>query len=379
MSLLRDGDLRIKGRDMASFFGPPPTKIAPPPTIKIGAVPQITGFNVAPRTGSGYGSGMSFGTSSRYATRPAVPAPIASLPTGTTARPPAPTAPVAPVASQVQQPVVAPAAPVPQQEVAAVGQYEQMIAASQALAQQQTQQLASAQQQREAVAQQYGQRENELTQYLENLGQSERTELDRRRQQMLAQQQQALLQRGLTSTTAYDAAMRGIERGSMQDLLALEEKLTRQKMDYLSALSGETLGAKAAAANAASQTAMQQFEVGQAPLQARGALAGYYGDVSKLAREVGSREKIARMEAEKARQLQAQQLAFEQQKANQQAELERLGLQQQAYLGYGQLQNALTLQRMQQESQLREFGLKSSTSGRRQPGQLFGNAMSAWG
>jgi len=90
-------------------------------------------------------------------------------------------------------------------------------------------------------------RENELTQYLTGLGENERRELSQDRERQQARATQGLVNRGLT--TAEDSIRRGIDVDYSNQLIALNEKLTREKMDYRSALSGDVLSARKAFAD----------------------------------------------------------------------------------------------------------------------------------
>src|SRR5574337_1180518 len=120
----------------------PQVSIAKPPALA--PVTKISGFELPTRTG-GYSSGISFGTgggrtyggpsAAQIAAYSKIAAPAAQPPVASAAPAPVPVpaapAPVPPVTQPIV--AVAPAAPVappPPQEVAAVGQYEQMIAAS---------------------------------------------------------------------------------------------------------------------------------------------------------------------------------------------------------------------------------------------------------
>ena len=215
------------------------------------------------------------------------------------------------------------------------GQYQQAISEAQAAADAQKNALQAAQAQREALASQYGQREQELTRYLEGLGTAEKGGLERQRAAIMAQQQQDLLNRGMTSTTAYDAAMRGTNQAFNQDLSGLEERLQRQAMDYRTALSGETLGARSAAIEGASKSAAEAFAAQQLPIEYRGALAQQYGDLNKVMASQASQ--FATIGAD--RDLQMAKLAQEAQIANQQAALQKMGLDAETALGYAKLQN----------------------------------------
>jgi hypothetical protein len=223
--------------------------------------------------------------------------------------------------------------------VSATGQYETAITEAQAAANTQREALQAAQAQREALATQYGQREQELTRYLEGMGTAERGNLSRQRDAILAQQQQDLLNRGMTSTTAYDSAVRGTNQAYNQDLSGLEERLQRQAMDYRTMLSGETLGSRSLAIEGSAKTAADVLAAQSLPIEYRGALAQQHGDLSKtLASQAGQ---FAGIGAD--RDIQLAKLAQDAQIANQQAALQRMGLDAETALGYAKLQNNISV------------------------------------
>lgn len=92
----------------------------------------------------------------------------------------------------------------------------------------------------------YGQRTQQLGGLLTGLGEAQRETMRQQFEQAKATKQQELLSRGLTSSTALDAAMRGLERDYQYNLRQLEDQLTRQKMEYMTGLTGEELQARAA-------------------------------------------------------------------------------------------------------------------------------------
>lgn len=123
------------------------------------------------------------------------------------------------------------------------------------------------------VAAGYAQREQDLSQLLEGYGEHELGRIEQRREQLRAQAKQDMLSRGITSTSAYDASMRGIEQSAADQIRGYQDALTRQKMDYMSMLTGDTLQARAGAAGFAADQAGSRFGASQVPTQSMERLA----------------------------------------------------------------------------------------------------------
>ena len=142
-------------------------------------------------------------------------------------------------------------------------QYQTAIEEQQRLADEQQAQLEQIQQQYDDLATAYDERDAELSQYLEDLGGAERERLEQRREQAKATAKQDLLSRGITSTSALDAIMRGIDLSTDQSLRAFEEGLRQQKLDYRATFSGETLAAREQATQFGATAIGQNFAAGQ--------------------------------------------------------------------------------------------------------------------
>ena len=98
----------------------------------------------------------------------------------------------------------------------------------------QQQQLSDMTSQYDQLRQDFAARDDELTQYLEGLGDEERRRLEKQRTTLKATQKEDLMRRGLTSTTALNAALRGVDQVANESLGAMEERLRKQKLDYRS-------------------------------------------------------------------------------------------------------------------------------------------------
>jgi len=151
--------------------------------------------------------------------------------------------------------------------------YGTAIGTQQGLAGQYANQTAAAQAQMQGTADAYGQREQDLAQYLEGMGDSERANIEARRLQAIEAAKQDLMRRGLTSTTAYDSALRGVENIAAEQMASFEDAMQRKRMDYLSVLSGEKLAAQSGAADFAATQAAQRFAANQTPVQSMTELA----------------------------------------------------------------------------------------------------------
>ena len=146
-------------------------------------------------------------------------------------------------------------------------QYQSIVEQQKKLADQQTEALMAAQRQREELAQQYATREEDLASHLEGLGDAQRRTIEQRRDQLLGGTAQDLISRGLYGSTVLDSARRGIEQGSAEQMRQLEEGLTREKIGYLSSLSGERLQALGESIDFATDVAGQSFAMGSTPMQ----------------------------------------------------------------------------------------------------------------
>ena len=145
-------------------------------------------------------------------------------------------------------------------------QYGPIISEARQVAGDQSLALNQAQAQREAVAQQYGAREQNLTNFLGGLQQEEQGRLQARQQTLQRGVDADLIQRGLYNQGTQTAVQGGI--GSTYSQLGdlMRERQTREKMNYLSALSGETLAAREAAVQGQFGTAEQAMEMRRLPV-----------------------------------------------------------------------------------------------------------------
>jgi len=116
----------------------------------------------------------------------------------------------------------------------------------------------------EQLQQDYQARDEELTGYLEGLGDTERKNLEKQRTQLKASQKEDLMRRGLTSSSALTSAMRGVDITANEGLSAMEERLRAQKLDYRTQFSGDTLRAKEQAQAMSAQLMSSNFASGQA-------------------------------------------------------------------------------------------------------------------
>ena len=152
-------------------------------------------------------------------------------------------------------------------------QMQQMIQLQRDMVSQQQQQLESSKSQYEQLAADYASRDSELTGMLEGMGAGERADLEKQRTQMMAAQKEDLSRRGITSTSALGAAMRGVDIASNESLGKLEERLRKQTMDYRAQFSGETLQAQERATNFSTAAAQANFAAGQNVAQGMTGLA----------------------------------------------------------------------------------------------------------
>lgn len=156
---------------------------------------------------------------------------------------------------------------------AAAQQYQQLIDESNAVSGRTEGLMQEAQGQLDEMPAAWGEREQNLTQYLEGLGQSQRDELARQEEAAQSGLQQDMINRGMISTSVMDSLRGGIRSGFQQNRASLEDTLTREKMDYRGGLSSETLGARERAIGGAKDTARSAWEMQQSPLAARQAYA----------------------------------------------------------------------------------------------------------
>lgn len=90
----------------------------------------------------------------------------------------------------------------------------------------------------------YADRTQQLTGLLEGYGQAQREQLESDAARRQAGLQQDLAKRGITATSAVDAQRRGIERDLGYEQRQLDDMLTRQKLQYLTQLTGEELASR---------------------------------------------------------------------------------------------------------------------------------------
>lgn len=223
--------------------------------------------------------------------------------------------------------------------------YQQAVQQSQGVATEQTAALQAALAQQNAAATAYGTREADLSQLLTGYGESDIAAVDRQRQEALAQARQNMLRRGLTSTSAYDAAMRGVEQTSAQNLADLQDRLTRQKMDYLSALSGQTLGARMGAADAAATAAMQAYQMRQSPIETLQSAA----QIAAAQREAELQRQLEYSKIDKDTALDWAQFQAAQRQFGTQTALQQQQMQRESDLSYAQLRAQLQQAQMQTE------------------------------
>lgn len=225
----------------------------------------------------------------------------------------------------------------------ATGQYEKLIGEAKDVANAGAASLASAQQMYGQVAGEYAAREQNLTQYLEGLGQSQRDDLARKEAAAQSSLQQDMINRGMISTSVMDSLRGGLTSQYGQQRTALEDTLTREKMDYLSALSGATLSARDREAQGARETAMQTWQMQQSPLSARQA----YADALARQREFDLNMRQSTDQAKMEAALGYAGLRSQEAQAMQQAQLQRDAMRSQEHMNYANLVNQLHLAQMQ--------------------------------
>jgi len=151
--------------------------------------------------------------------------------------------------------------------------YSQLIAEQRQVGSQAGTALDATQSRYDQLAQSYSNRETALGGLLEGLGQAERQQVEDARLRDLAAAQQSMINRGLFNTNQLESTSRGINADASRNLMDLEGRLTREKMDYLSALSGETLGAQGLAAEQSGDIASKKYEMGMTPTNSMADLA----------------------------------------------------------------------------------------------------------
>jgi hypothetical protein len=245
---------------------------------------------------------------------------------------------------------------------AAGSQYQTLVEKSQQVADQQSAALQAAQGRADSLPDQYAAREQNLTQYLEGLGQSQRDELSRSEQGQQSALKQDMINRGMISSSVLDSLRGGITSNFGQQRRSLEDTLTREKMDYRSALSGETLGARGQAIQGARDTASGVFQMQQSPLQAREA----YASALAKQREYDLNWSRDRQTEQYRTALGYAQLRSQEGIDAQQRQLERHKTNADQFMNYSQLVNALRLKDMQIRADL--------TTGQVGPGATYMNS-----
>jgi hypothetical protein len=152
-------------------------------------------------------------------------------------------------------------------------QMQQMIQLQKDMVAQQQAQLEQSKSQYEQLAADYEARDSELSGMLEGMGATERADLEKQRTQMMAAQKEELSRRGITSTSALSAALRGVDLASNESLGKLEARLRQQTLDYRAQFSGETLQAQERATNFSTAAAQANFAGGQNVAQGMQGLA----------------------------------------------------------------------------------------------------------
>lgn len=139
-------------------------------------------------------------------------------------------------------------------------EYRDQVAAEKRAQEEQAQRLEAIEEERAKAVAAFKEREEALGAKLEGYGEAERGQLAKRREQLLAKTRQDLRNRGLTSSSALESALRGIERGAAEDLKMLNERITKEKMNYMSQLTGDTLSAQTAATEFAAAIAESRWQ-----------------------------------------------------------------------------------------------------------------------
>jgi hypothetical protein len=139
-------------------------------------------------------------------------------------------------------------------------EYREQVAQERRATEEHQTRLDEIREEREASVDAWKEREERLGSQLEGYGEAERSKLSERREKLLAKTRQDLRSRGLTSSTALESALRGIERGAAKDLRDLNERITKEKMTYMSQLTGDTLQAQQAATDFAAAIAESRWQ-----------------------------------------------------------------------------------------------------------------------
>lgn len=117
------------------------------------------------------------------------------------------------------------------------------------------------------IADQYGQRVQDLGGLLKGFGDPQRQDLKERFAEDISQVPQDYINRGLANFTMLAGRKDRVKSNYEKERRALEDSLTRQQMDYMSALTGQHLAAQSMVPQATLGTAQQQFAQGERPLQ----------------------------------------------------------------------------------------------------------------
>ena len=168
--------------------------------------------------------------------------------------------------------------------------YQQILEKYNQLAGQQSQAISGVPQEFQGIADQFGQRTNTAQQMAEGLGNTQREELQDRYEQQKAGTQQDLINRGLTNSTAYDAAIRGNTMDYEKNKRALEENIQRQKLGLYTQLSGDQLQAQGAVPRSRLDVAGQTFGMQEKPLgvmERRNDIGPSFSDISNYATAIG--------------------------------------------------------------------------------------------
>lgn len=169
--------------------------------------------------------------------------------------------------------------------------YQDILGKYNQLAQSQSQNISGVPQDYQNIANAYGARTDQAMGMLAGQGDTQRAELKAGLDQRNAGTQQDLINRGLTNSTAYDAAIRGNSQDYEKNKRALEENLTKQKLGLYTDLSGQQLSAQAAVPSAKLGVANQTFGMQQAPLgfmERRNDVGPSYSDIAQYASATGA-------------------------------------------------------------------------------------------
>lgn len=163
-------------------------------------------------------------------------------------------------------------------------QMQEAIGVQKQLVEQQNAQMEQLASQYTQLRQDYEERDAELSQYLEGMGETERRNLEKQRAQLKASQKEDLMRRGLTSSSALNAALRGVDLAANESLGAMEERLRKEKMTWKAQFSGETLGAQRDMLAFRERASRMGFEAGTTVPQTMAQLAQMLSD-QRIAKE----------------------------------------------------------------------------------------------